>query len=72
MPVTLTVGLKKSARLKIKLFKLIGFRPKREFDLDGYKSFLTSVGFDGCEFLLAEGKMPMAVAVWKKQVKTLC
>jgi len=66
-PVCLLKNLKAGARLKVAVFRLLGFRPKREFDEESYREFLTAVGLPPAGFSVAGGDMPMAVAVWRKK-----
>jgi ubiquinone/menaquinone biosynthesis C-methylase UbiE len=66
LPITLTKNLRSGAKLKIKLFKLLGFAPKLEFDADSYASFMDAIGFGGSKFVKVDGEMPMRVAVWRK------
>ena len=53
-------------RPSVGIWKLLGFAPKREFDADSFRTFLSEIGLSPHEFRVVEGNMPMAVAVWKK------
>jgi ubiquinone/menaquinone biosynthesis C-methylase UbiE len=66
LPITLTQNLKGAARAKINFFKLLGFVPKLEFDVDSYATFIDEVGFKNCEFIAIDGEMPMSIAVWSR------
>ncbi|MDR2670248.1 MAG: class I SAM-dependent methyltransferase [Oscillospiraceae bacterium] len=46
------------------IFRMLGFAPKREFDADGYRRFLTEIGLPPSRFAIIDGHIPMAVAVW--------
>jgi hypothetical protein len=59
-------NLKAGARLKVAIFRLLGFRPKREFDENGYKEFLMNIGLPPVEFVVADGAMPLAITIWMK------
>lgn len=65
LPIPLTKNLHGKAKLSMKLYRLFGFSPKFEFDMDEYANFLPRIGFEHCEMIHIPGKMPMAVAVWK-------
>jgi ubiquinone/menaquinone biosynthesis C-methylase UbiE len=67
--VTLLKGLRGFfVRPYVGLWKLLGFAPKREFDSDGFRSFLIEIGLPPNEYIIVPGNMPMAVAVWRKQL----
>ena len=66
MPIALTKNLRGFSKLMIKIYMLLGFRPKREFTLNEYKAFINEIGFKNCEFIFIEGSIPMTVAVWRK------
>jgi ubiquinone/menaquinone biosynthesis C-methylase UbiE len=66
LPISLTKNLRGRAKLKFDLYRLFGFAPKVEFDLDGYAEFLPKIGFENCEITSVAGKIPMAVAIWRK------
>jgi len=66
LPMTFTKDLRGMARLGMSMFRLLGFTPRREFSLSEYESFLPMTGFDNCEIIPILGKIPMAVAVWRK------
>jgi len=65
LPMPLTKNLRGKAKLNVGFYKLFGFAPKFEFDIDSYADFLPKVGFENCEIIEIPGKLPMAVAVWK-------
>ncbi|MDR3051490.1 MAG: class I SAM-dependent methyltransferase [Oscillospiraceae bacterium] len=66
LPMSFTKNLRGAAKLSIALYKVFGFSPKRDFSKEDYAAFLPEIGFDGCEVRQIDGKIPMAVAVWKK------
>ena len=66
LPMSMTKNLRGKARFLLALYRLVGFSPKREFDADGYTTFLQTIGFDNCEHIHIPGKMPMVVAIWRK------
>jgi ubiquinone/menaquinone biosynthesis C-methylase UbiE len=53
-------------RPTVGLWRILGFAPKREFDVDSYRQFLAEIGLPAGEYKIAEGKMPLAVPVWRK------
>ena len=55
------------ARPAVGIWRFFGFAPKREFDADGYQTFLSEIGLPPSRFEVVNGNMPMAVAVWRKQ-----
>jgi len=66
LPMCLLKDLRGKAKLSVRLWKLLGFEPKIEFDTATYAEFLPKIGFDGCEIVEISGKMPMVVAIWRK------
>jgi len=66
LPMCLLKGLRGKAKWSVRLWKLLGFDPKIEFDAADYAEFLHTIGFEDCEIIQIAGKLPMAVAVWKK------
>jgi hypothetical protein len=68
LPMSLTKNLRGIAKINLRVYKLFGFSPKIEFDSNGYKEFLLAIGFNDCEFITINGKIPMMVAIWKKGV----
>lgn len=66
LPTPYIKGLRGPGRINIRMFKLLGFSPKFEFDREGFEQFLPRVGFHGCEIIHINGKIPMGIAVWKK------
>jgi len=66
LPTPYIKNLRGPGRINIRMFKLLGFTPKFEFDREGFEQFLPSVGFYNCEFIQIAGKIPMGIAVWKK------
>jgi SAM-dependent methyltransferase len=54
------------ARPSVGIFKLLGFAPKREFNVAGYRKFLDEIGLPPSEFEIVDGNMPLAVPVWRK------
>jgi len=66
LPMSMTKNLRGFSRLSINIYRLFGFAPKIEFTADEYAAFLPTIGFEGCEFMNIDGRMPMVVAVWMK------
>jgi len=66
LPMCFTRNLRGRAKLSVRFYRLFGFAPKFEFDADSYADFLPEIGFDNCEIIQIPGKLPMAVAVWKR------
>jgi len=66
LPISFTKGLRGGAKLSVNLYRLFGFAPKVEFDMDSYVKFLPKIGFENCEIVLINGKIPMVVAIWRK------
>ena len=66
LPISFTKGLRGKAKLSVNLYRLFGFSPKVEFDLDSYVEFLPKIGFENCEIIQINGKIPMVVAIWRK------
>ena len=67
LPISLTKDLHGMAKAKISIYRLFGFSPKIEFDVNEYKEFVRSIGFNECDFTQVAGKIPMTVAVWNKR-----
>jgi SAM-dependent methyltransferase len=53
-------------RPTVGVWRIFGFAPKREFDADGYRRFLTGIGLPPDEYRIVDGRMPLAVPVWRK------
>ena len=66
LPISLTKNLRGTGKLGVNIYRIFGFNPKVEFSFDEYKTFLHSIGFNNCEYIEIAGKIPMVVAVWKK------
>jgi len=66
LPTPYIKNLRGSGRINIRIFKLLGFSPKFEFDREQFAQFLPSIGFSDCTFIQIEGKVPMGIAVWTK------
>ena len=66
-PLALIKDLRGFQKLKVGLWKIFGFNPIVNLDLEGCKAFLREIGLDNCEIELIDGDMPMAVAVWRKR-----
>ena len=66
LPISLTESLSASAKLTLGIWRLFGFAPKAEFNAESYAAFLPRIGFEGCEITQIVGKIPMSVAVWRK------
>ena len=67
LPMSFTKNLRGTAKLGITIYRIFGFAPRIEFTAGDYESFLPSIGFNDCEHIQISGKIPMAVAVWKKE-----
>jgi hypothetical protein len=48
---------------KVGVWRIFGFKPIVNLDLEGHKSFSREIGLDGREIELMDGDMPPAVAV---------
>ena len=57
---------KKSNRAAIKLLELLGAEFNRQFDLDSYKAFFASLGYQSVSYQVVDGKMPCAIAIINK------
>jgi ubiquinone/menaquinone biosynthesis C-methylase UbiE len=66
IPMSFTKNLHGIAKVSVGIYRLLGFAPKIEFDAEDFVAFLPGVGFENCEVIQLPGKIPMAVAVWKK------
>jgi ubiquinone/menaquinone biosynthesis C-methylase UbiE len=66
LPMSFTKNLRGTAKLGVSVYRLFGFAPKMEFSPEDYAAFLPTIGFERCEFIQIAGKIPMAVAVWRK------
>jgi ubiquinone/menaquinone biosynthesis C-methylase UbiE len=53
-------------RPTVSVWRMLGFAPKREFSAGEYRQFLTKIGLPPGEYKIADGKMPLAVPVWRK------
>ena len=67
LPMSFTKNLRGTTRLGVSVYRLFGFAPKVEFTSDEYRAFLPAIGFEDCEHIQIAGKIPMAVAVWRKK-----
>ena len=67
LPMSLTKNLRGTAKLGIDFYRLFGFAPKLEFTESEFKKFLPSIGFDNCDYIVVAGKVPMSMAVWRKE-----
>jgi ubiquinone/menaquinone biosynthesis C-methylase UbiE len=67
LPMSFTKNLRGAAKLGVGIYRLFGFSPKKEFDRSDYAAFLPEIGFEGCELMHIDGKIPMDVAVWQKR-----
>lgn len=54
---------KGSSVVAVKFIEMLGASFKQQFDLEGYRIFLTASGFPPNEIRVVEGRMPCAVAV---------
>jgi len=66
LPISITKNISGTGKLALGFFRFFGFSPKIEFTFEEYKAFMTSIGFENCEFIHIPGKIPMVVAVWRK------
>ena len=66
LPMSFSKNLRGTAKFGIDVYRFFGFAPKIEFTADEYKGFLATIGFENCEHIQIEGKIPMAVAVCRK------
>ena len=57
---------KKSAGLMVKVLEKFGLHFERDFDLESYKQFFASLGYENVEYHVVEGRMPCAVAVIRR------
>ncbi|GHU55076.1 hypothetical protein FACS1894132_10650 [Clostridia bacterium] len=69
LPLAMTKNLRGFSKFTLGVYRLFGFDPKLEFTSEEYAAFLPTIGFDGCEFTQIAGRMPMVVAVWRKNEK---
>ena len=67
IPMSFTKNLRGMAKFNFSIYRLFGFAPKIEFEADSYAEFLQKIGFTDCQIIQLAGKIPMAVAVWKKE-----
>ena len=67
IPMSFTKNLHGVAKISVGIYRLFGFAPKVEFDAEDYIAFLPRVGFENSEIIKLPGKIPMAVAVWRKK-----
>ena len=65
LPMCLLKNLHGMTKWSVKLWRLFGFNPTTDFDLDSYTEFLPKIGFENCDIISIPGKIPMAVALWK-------
>ena len=63
LPQTLLKEISLFARLKVRIWKILGFAPKIDLDFAEYKKFLEEMGFENCVVTYFKSDMPMAVAV---------
>ena len=66
LPMSFTKNLHGMAKVSIGVYRLFGFTPKIEFDAGDFVAFLPRIGFENCEVIQLSGKIPMAVALWRK------
>ncbi|MCL2531155.1 MAG: class I SAM-dependent methyltransferase [Oscillospiraceae bacterium] len=66
LPTPYIKNLRGPGRINIRIFKLLGFSPKFEFDRELFARFLPSVGFNDCKFIQIQGKVPLGIAIWTK------
>ena len=66
LPMSFTKNLRGMAKINVDVYRFFGFAPRKEFTPDDYKEFLSFIGFENCEHIQIPGKIPMAVAVWRK------
>ncbi|MDR0999516.1 MAG: class I SAM-dependent methyltransferase [Clostridiales bacterium] len=53
-------------RPTVGVWRIFGFALKREFDAGGYRQFLANIGLPPDEYKIADGRMPLAVPVWRR------
>lgn len=58
----------KSVGWFLQLLRWLGFDFKRTFTYEEYKEFFRSMGYDGVDYTISNGRMPCAIAVLKKDV----
>ena len=63
LPITLLENVGPLARVKVGLWRTLGFAPLKSFDKAGYRRFLAEIGLPVTRFGVIAGEMPMAVAV---------
>ena len=66
LPVCLLKDIQGFAKLKVGIWKLLGFNPKFEFDEKTYMEFLKNSGLKIVSNILIDGKMPMIIVVCEK------
>ena len=54
---------KKSSSFLVNVFDKMGANFNRSFDMESYKKFFDDLGYGDAEYLVADGRMPCAVAV---------
>ncbi len=65
VPICLLNNLNRFARMKVSIWKLLGFAPKQSFSAESYKNFLEGIGLAPSSFEVIDGQMPMAIGVIK-------
>jgi len=63
LPMSFTKNLRGISKLSFNLYKLLGFAPRVELAADEYGGFLAQLGFEGCEIIQIDGRVPMAIAI---------
>jgi len=67
LPMSFTKNLRGLAKLSFCVYKLFGFKPHIELAPEEFERFLLNLGFDNCEIVQIEGRVPMAVALYEIQ-----
>jgi Methylase involved in ubiquinone/menaquinone biosynthesis len=66
LPLCLTKNVKGFEKFKINLWKTLGFKPKYEFDEQGYIKFIEELNLKIIKSKVIKGEMPMMIVVCKK------
>jgi len=56
-----------SGKIAVKIIEKLGAGFKKQFDLDSYKEYFLSLGYENVEYHVVEGRMPCAIAVIRKK-----
>lgn len=66
LPMSFTGNFHGSVKLVHNIYRFFGFAPKHTYNSDEYRAFLPTIGFDNFEYIQLKGKIPMAIAIWRK------